>query len=246
MNLEQQKWHIDRLPLNAQAVQRSTLNTAVSTSVGTSMNTSLSTSLSTSVSTSVNTSVIDDPVELALFTRWDAPNRNEGTAESALRISGMYCAACAGTLEKALMSVPGVLKAQVSAASHCATVRYAAPALASDLVKAVEAAGYEAVPDTAAAARLMRQKESRSALWRLFVAVFCAMQIMMLATPVYVSAPGELAPDLQRLLEWAQWLLSLPVLWFSSAAFLTGAWHAVQQRRINMDRSEERRVGKEC
>ena len=223
MNLEQQKWHIDRLPLNAQAVQRSTLNTAPNTSVNTSINTSM------------NTAVIDDPAELALFTRWDVPNRNEGTAESALRISGMYCAACAGTLEKALMSVPGVLKAQVSAASHCATVRYAAPALASDLVKAVEAAGYEAAPDTAAAARLMRQKESRSALWRLFVAVFCAMQIMMLATPVYVSTPSEMAPDLQRLLEWAQWLLSLPVLWFSSAAFLTGAWHAVRRRRINMD-----------
>ena len=61
------------------------------------------------------------------------------------------------------------------------------------------------------------------------------MQIMMLATPVYVSTPYELAPDLKRLLEWAQWLLSLPVLWFSSAAFLSGAWQAVRQRRINMD-----------
>jgi P-type Cu2+ transporter len=179
--------------------------------------------------------VIDDPGELSLFTRWDAPTDGVQMAESALRISGMYCAACAGTLEQALLAVPGVLKAQVSAASHCATVRYSAPALASHLVRAVEAAGYEAVPDTAAAARGMRQKESRTALWRLFVAVFCAMQIMMLATPVYVSGPSELAPDLKRLLEWAEWLLSLPVLWFSSAPFLTGAWRALRQRRINMD-----------
>ena len=104
------------------------------------------------------TTVVDDPVELGLFTRWDSPNQSRSTAESALRISGMHCAACAGTLEQALMSVPGVLKAQVSAASHCAVVRYGAPALASQLIRAVEAAGYEAVPDTAAGARGLRQK----------------------------------------------------------------------------------------
>jgi P-type Cu2+ transporter len=179
--------------------------------------------------------VIDDPMEQRLFTRWDTPAQGARMAESALRIGGMYCAACAGTLEQALLAVPGVTRAQVSAASHCATVRYSVPALASHLVKAVEAAGYQAVPDTAAAARGMRQKESRTALWRLFVAVFCAMQIMMLATPVYVSAPGELAPDLKRLLEWAEWLLCLPVLWFSSAPFLVSAWRAVRQHRINMD-----------
>ena len=179
--------------------------------------------------------VIDDPVEQRLFTRWDASADGARTAESALRISGMYCAACAGTLEQVLLTVPGVLRAQVSAASHCATVRYASPALASHLVSAIEAAGYEAVPDTAASARSMRLKESRTALWRLFVAVFCAMQIMMLATPVYVSAPTELAADLKRLLEWAEWLLSIPVLWFSSAPFLVSAWRALRQRRINMD-----------
>ncbi len=187
------------------------------------------------ITTAARAEIIDDPTELRLFTRWDAPDQGTSTAESALRISVMYCAACAGTLEQALLAVPGVVKAQVSAASHCATVRYTTPALASHLVRAVEAAGYEAVPDTAAAARGLRQKESRTALWRLFVAVFCAMQIMMLATPVYVSTANELAPDLKRLLEWAEWLLSLPVLWFSSAPFLRSAWRAVRQRRINMD-----------
>ena len=195
----------------------------------------LAMALTTRAKTGMGLEVIDDPVELRFFTRWELPDGGARTAESALRISGMHCAACAGTLEQALLAVPGVLKARVSAASHCATVRYTAPALASHLVRAVEAAGYEAVPDTAAAARGLRQKESRTALWRLFVAVFCAMQIMMLATPVYVSNPGELAPDLKRLLEWAEWLLCLPVLWFSSAPFLTGAWRAVRQRRINMD-----------
>ena len=148
----------------------------------------------------------------------------------------MHCAACSGIVEQALRQVRGVLSVNVSAAAQCATVRWdAGLTRASQLARAIESAGYTAVPDTAAAARVQRQQEARLALWRLFVASFCAMQIMMLATPAYVSAPGELAPDLKRLLDWGGWLLSLPVLWFSAAPFFGGAWRALRVRRIGMD-----------
>jgi Cu2+-exporting ATPase len=181
-------------------------------------------------------SVVDDPAELDAFTRWEREANGRRVAESSLRIVGMHCAACAGTIEQALKQVPGVLDASVSAAAQCVTVRWdAALTRPSALVRAVEAAGYEAAPDTAAAAREGRKKEARAALWRLFVAVFCAMQIMMLATPAYVSAPGELAADHKRVLDWGSWLLTLPVLWFSAAPFFAGAWRSLRQRRIGMD-----------
>ncbi|HEY2929011.1 heavy metal translocating P-type ATPase [Piscinibacter sp.] len=180
--------------------------------------------------------MVDDPAELDAFTRWERQADGRHVAESSLRITGMHCAACAGTIARALERVPGVLDARVSAAAQCATVRWdAGLTRVSAFVRAVEAAGYEAAPDTAAAARAARQKEARVALWRLFVAAFCAMQIMMLATPAYVSAPGELAPDHKRLLDWGSWLLTLPVLWFSAAPFFAGAWRSLRQRRIGMD-----------
>jgi len=179
---------------------------------------------------------VDDPLEFEAFTRWDKGVADTRIAESSLRIVGMHCTQCAGTVAQALRSVPGVLDASVSAASQCATVRWdAGVTRPSAFVRAVESAGYEAVPDTAAATRAARQRESRTALWRLFVAVFCAMQIMMLATPAYVSAPGELAADHKRLLDWGSWLLTLPVLWFSAAPFCAGAWRSVARRRIGMD-----------
>jgi Cu2+-exporting ATPase len=180
--------------------------------------------------------VLDDPLELQAFTRWSTAVGGRSVAESSLRIGGMHCAACAGTIEAALQRVPGVLEAQVSAAAQVATVRWdAAATRASALVEAVRAAGYDAQPDTAAGARVLRRSESRTALWRLFVAAFCAMQVMMLATPAYVSGPGELAPDLKRLLDWGSWLLTLPVLGFSAAPFFAGAWRALRERRIGMD-----------
>jgi Cu2+-exporting ATPase len=157
-------------------------------------------------------------------------------AQASLRIGGMHCAACADLVETALRRQRGVVDAQVSAAAQCATVRWD-PALtdAAALRDAVQAAGYEASADGFAQARAARQRESRLALWRLFVATFCAMQIMMLAAPAYFSAPGELAPEYKRLLDWGSWLLSLPVLCFSAAPFFAGAWRAVRQGRIGMD-----------
>ena len=182
------------------------------------------------------TSVLDDPAERDAFTRWLRTDSGGPIAESSLRISGMHCGACAGTVEQALGGVPGVLEVRVSAATQCATVRWRTSLTsASALVRAVEAAGYEAVPDTAVFARALRKTEARLALWRLFVAAFCAMQIMMFSTPVYLSEPGDLALDHKQLLDWGAWLLVLPVMCFSAAPFLTGAWRALQQRRIGMD-----------
>ncbi len=180
--------------------------------------------------------VVDDAVEIDRFTRWTEDPNGQRTGESYLQLSGMYCAACADTIEQALLNVDGVLSAQVSAAAQRASVRWdAGRTRPSTMLEAVAAAGYGAVPDAAAPARQMRRGEHRAALWRLFVASFCAMQVMMFATPSYVTQGNELAPDMRQLLNWGGWVLSLPVMWFAAGPFLRGAWQGLRQRRIVMD-----------
>jgi P-type Cu2+ transporter len=80
-----------------------------------------------------------------------------------------------------------------------------------------------------------RRAEERLALWRLFVAAFCAMQVMMLATPSYVADAGTLAADLEQLLNRSAWMLTLPVLLFSAAPFFASAWRSVRAGRLGMD-----------
>jgi len=180
--------------------------------------------------------VLDDDIELARFTFPRTTADGVRTGESALRIGGMHCSGCATLVEQALRRVEGVLSANVSAASQCATVQWdVARTRPSALVRAVAAAGYEAVPDTAAGARLMRRKEARDALWRLFVAALCTMQVMMMATPSYLGSAAQLAPDLKQLLDWGSWLLTLPVMLFAAAPFFSGAWRSVRAGRIGMD-----------
>ena len=57
----------------------------------------------------------------------------------------------------------------------------------------------------------------------------------MYAAPAYVATPGTLAPDLLRLLQWASWLLGIPVLAFSAAPIFRAAWAGLLRRQARMD-----------
>lgn len=179
---------------------------------------------------------LDDESSLAGCTRWQEGEDGSREGLTTFAVQGMYCAACAGLIEAAVGAVPGVRTAEVNAASRRLQVRWdPRRARASALVDAVHRAGYRALPAQREDAQAALRRESRSALWRLFVAGFCMMQVMMLTLPVYVAAPGEIAPDLLALLRWAAWVLSLPVLLFSAGPFFGGAWRALRLRRIGMD-----------
>ncbi|PWR02364.1 heavy metal translocating P-type ATPase [Meridianimarinicoccus roseus] len=71
------------------------------------------------------------------------PPRTPETVQ--ISIEGMTCASCVGRVEKALLSVPGVLSASVNLATERADVHVSDPSIGPDLIAAVEATGY-AVP----------------------------------------------------------------------------------------------------
>jgi P-type Cu2+ transporter len=179
--------------------------------------------------------VLDDPLEQQTFTSV-AEHNGKTACDSVLMVQGMYCAACADTVESALQGVAGVLSAQVHAATRRLSLRWD-PALTrmSDLARAVGATGYRLLPMQQALSLNTRLAETRKALWRLFVAGFCMMQVMMYAWPAYVAAPGEITPDIEQLLRWASWMLSLPVVFFASGPFFDAAWRDLKRGRVGMD-----------
>jgi Cu2+-exporting ATPase len=178
--------------------------------------------------------MLDDPHEWSAFSRPVA--QQPSCWESSVVFEGMHCAACALTIEDALRRVPGVLSAQISAASHRGRIVWSAQAIKpSGWMQAAARAGYPAVPANDAFASDRRRVETRQALWRLGVAGLCMMQVMMYAWPAYVAEPGDLAPDMAQLLRWASWVLSLPVLLFSCAPFFRNALRDLRHRRVSMD-----------
>ena len=182
-------------------------------------------------------SLLDDPQEWASFGRPGTPAGGMAdTWESHVVVEGMHCAACAFTIENALLATPGVLEAEVNAAARRARVVWSADTTRpSAWMGAVHQAGYTALPAGDALLREARQKELRKALWRWLVAGFCMMQVMMYAVPAYTAAPGEMTDDMVQLLRWASWVISLPVMFFSCGPFFSNAWRDLRYGRINMD-----------
>lgn len=180
--------------------------------------------------------LLDDPLEWAAFGRARAQGAPDGVWESHVVVEGMHCAACALTIEDALRAVPGVMGAEVSAATQRARVVWQSEqVLPSRWLAAVRAAGYSALPAMDAQARERRRQEHRRALWRWLLAGFCMMQVMMYAWPAYVALPGDLTLEMEALLRWASWVITLPVVLFACGPFFSSALRDIRQRRVSMD-----------
>ncbi len=178
--------------------------------------------------------LLDEPEEWAAFS---LPEKTEsGCWRSSVVFEGMHCAACAITLEDALRAVPGVQSVQISGASHRGQIVWSPEhTRPSEWMRSVESHGYKALPANDAHAHERRRKEARRMVWRLSVAAMCMMQVMMYATPTYLTQPGEISDEALYLLRWASWVLSLPVIFFSCTPFLSNAWRDLRQRQISMD-----------
>ncbi len=186
--------------------------------------------------------LLDDPQEWSAFGRPVVPSGQTDADpshcawDSQVVLEGMHCAACALTIEDALRSVPGVLQADVSAATRRARVVWQPSQVQpSQWMDAVHKAGYRAMPAMDAFAREQRQRENRRALWRWLVAGFCMMQVMMYAWPAYVAQPGDLTAEMEQLLRWASWVITLPMVVFACGPFFSSALRDVRLRRVSMD-----------
>ncbi|WP_310627882.1 cation-translocating P-type ATPase [Limnohabitans sp.] len=183
--------------------------------------------------------LLDDRQEWLRFSqphKPTSPPSSDDCWDSHVVIQGMHCAACAFTVEEALMAVPGVQSVEVNAATHRAKVVWSAARVKPSVwMAAIVKAGYGALPAADSSLRQARHEEGRRALWRWLVAGFCMMQVMMYAYPAYVSRDGDITPDMVFLLRWASWVLTLPVVLFSCGPFFGNALRDIRARRVSMD-----------
>lgn len=165
-----------------------------------------------------------------------ADGTNKQLVQSNLLLDGLRCAACSGIIEQGLQEMPGVVSARVSMSKRRAAVVWS-PELTrpSRILSRIQALGYIGSPASQHESDAESLKKQRAAFWRWMVAGFCMMQVMMYASPTYFTEPGEISTDILHLLNWAAWLLSLPVLLFSSSSFFSNALRDLKLRQISMD-----------
>jgi Cu+-exporting ATPase len=151
-----------------------------------------------------------------------------------LLINGMSCASCVSRVQKALQAVPGVTQARVNLAERSALIMGSASA--SDLVLAVENAGYgaEAIEDDMK--RRARQQETALATmtrfrWQAIVALLLGVPVMvwgMLGDNMMVTADN-------RTLWLCIGVLTLGVMIVAGGHFYRSAWKSLTNGTATMD-----------
>jgi P-type Cu2+ transporter len=177
---------------------------------------------------------LDIQSEWERFSQRDASSAEVWTSH--VWVDNMHCAACSGRIEQTIKQQRGVLAVQASAASKRVRVVWdAKQTTPSSWFANLNEIGYPALPLNEYSAISDRTVQQRKMLWRLVVAVFCMMQVMMYAYPTYWSDSNDMAPDMVQLMKWASWVLTLPVMLFSATPFLSQAWVSLKQRQLGMD-----------
>lgn len=160
----------------------------------------------------------------------------EDEREAALILEGITCAACVWLNESHIARQPGVTAVDINYATRRARVRWNDNVTKlSAILEAIQGIGYRAHPYDINRSEQLAQKERRTALWRLFVAGFGMMQVMMYAFPVYMAGDGEMTHDIEQLLRWASLILTVPAIVYSAAPFFANAWRDFRFKRVGMD-----------
>ncbi|MBL8152962.1 MAG: copper-translocating P-type ATPase [Anaerolineae bacterium] len=205
-----------------------------------------------------------DPEQISvdqMIARVDQAGYGVAQATLELPITGMTCASCVRTVERAVQKQPGVLGVNVNLATEKASVTYLPGSVRrSDLVRAVERAGYgvldlsgvEAPED---AERKARQAEIDRQRRLVLIGTAFTLPLFILSMArdlVMASAAGSMSgghamagmeatvnPAVGWLL-WNGWpfvfgLLAAPVQFILGRQYIVGAVKAARNRSTNMD-----------
>lgn len=151
-----------------------------------------------------------------------------------LSVSGMSCAGCVASVEKALNGVDLVTSASVNFAEHTAEVMGNAPV--SELVRAIKAAGYDAAELRGIEDDAEKESLEQAHFIKLIrQAVFAGL----LGIPLFIFGMSGRLPELSSANGQKFWLvigiLTLIMLVYSAGHFFRGAVKAFRVHNANMD-----------
>ncbi len=179
----------------------------------------------------------DEPKQEKVDTPSSANAQSNKTEEHHLIIDGASCASCVSKIEKALCAVDGVQSAEMNFAQRSVIVT--GNVMDSNLITAVEIAGYNAKVDTSESEEEALD-EKEKADWQYYKKLMRDMTIaLLLGVPlmIYGLMIGEMTVNTtgERIGWLTVGLATLGVMYFSGKHFYIGAWNSLKNHSANMD-----------
>jgi Cu2+-exporting ATPase len=154
----------------------------------------------------------------------------DGAATCELRLDGFRCTACAWVCERVIEQQPGVRSVRVGFTTGRVMLEFdPAQTDLARILEPVSQLGYRPAALKEAA------RFDRDLLVRFGVAIFAAMNVMMLSIATYLGWFETMAPRFEALFHWTNLLLSTPVALWCALPFHRGAWQAIRHRTLSMD-----------
>ncbi|MFO8140957.1 MAG: heavy metal translocating P-type ATPase [Marinobacter sp.] len=152
----------------------------------------------------------------------------------ALAVTGATCASCVRSIEKALLSVPGVTQAHMNLADNTASASGKAEPEA--LIKAIESAGYGAsVIEDADAADDRRQAQDKKQYKVLLVKMAISLGLGIILMVWGMGFDTMMVTDANQTTWFNFGILTLGVMIATGGHFFIGAWKAFRHHNANMD-----------
>lgn len=154
----------------------------------------------------------------------------EGLCEIGLKVDGLRCASCVWVTENVLQRTEGVAGATLSYATGRARLRWDPNQVKlGELASRIATLGYRP--------RILGEESEpdRDLLIRLGVAVFAAMNIMMLSAALYTGWLGGMDPRYVALFQWISLALAAPVALWCAEPFFIGAVSSLRHGILHMD-----------
>lgn len=150
-------------------------------------------------------------------------------------ISGIHCASCIWLNENIISRLPGVKNVRVNYATSRARVLFDPGMVTpSDIFGRIGELGYHPRPYTSSAVAELADSERKDLLIRFGTAFFLTMQLMAYSLALYAGYFQGMALEMKFYLQLFSLLVTTPVVFYSGAPFLRGAWRALANRAPNM------------
>ncbi len=155
-----------------------------------------------------------------------------------LKISGMHCAVCAQTIEKALNQKEGVYKAVVNFALETATVEYNPAQISLEgIKKAIRDVGYGVIEPEGGvedAEQRERDREIRTLKFKLAFSAAVTIPVVIYSNARFLPFTLPTLP-IDNFIPLLLFVLSTPVHFIVGHSFFVGAYKALRNRNPNMD-----------
>ncbi len=161
---------------------------------------------------------------------------SDGFHEISLVIEGIHCSACVWLNERALHKLEGVIEASINYTNNKAKIIWADHIVKlSAIIELIRAIGYNAYPYDPSVQEEKANKQRKDYYLRIVVALFGSMNIMWIAIAQYAGYFSGMTQEMKNILNFAEWALATPVLFYSGFVFFRGAYFGIKNHIVNMD-----------